>query len=588
MFTERPVPCSLPPTQLDSRLITAAGPLTLTWPDPGGQRLSDRPDLTTALNEYSAGLIGRFVLDSGFPQGRLPRLAKFLMDTLVERGWLSGTTFVPDIEDRVTTALARAAQLDEVAGLRDLLRHCAESYPDVFAGRIEPIEVLYPDGSDRLLHGCLTGNKVPISDSEPCLEALTRSIPSWAAGRPLRVLEVGAGRGGLTWPLLDAWTDRTQVSYDVTDVSPMLVSELDRNGAGRGVRARAFDITADPAAQGFAAGSYDLIIGYNVVHVAPSVPAALANLRRLLRVGGTLCLVELTRADCWTHMVWGFAPGWWNAADALRDSFPHMDTTRWATALAGAGFEVTTAEGQPGSVNPDHAVLVATAGNRNSAPAPVSNVPVNVPVTVADHADPLTQLWCEALGVSSAAESDNFYQLGGESLGVVQLLGRVRERTGVRVPMAEFAASPTFGALAARVRADSLPASPNLLRLNEDGDGVPLFLTAPGAGSTLCYRHLVALLGGKEPVYGLESPGLHDETEPLERIEDMAAENLRLLREVQPHGPYRLGGWSVGAMIAHEMAARLVAGGEQVDRLLCLDGFVPKPGSAPSVHGPAI
>jgi thioesterase domain-containing protein/acyl carrier protein len=379
------------------------------------------------------------------------------------------------------------------------------------------------------------------------------------------------------------------VRYDVTDVSPLLVSELDKGATGN-VRAKVFDITADPSAQRLVPGGYDLIIGYNVVHVAPSIPAALGNLRRLLRPDGTLCLVELTRADTWTHLVWGLAPGWWNAADHLRGMFPQLDIPGWTTALTGAGFDIHTAEAP--ARDADHAVIVATLADRDQLRRPMDDIARQTPsspvpiestvaaATVGGQGDPLetvvSALWCATLGVTSAGEQDNFYRLGGESLGIVHLLGRVQDKTGVRVPMTEFAASPTFGALLERVRASQRPQSPNVLRLNETGDGTALFLAAPGAGSTLCYRHLVADLGGREPVYGFESPGLHDNAEPLQRIEDMAAENLRLLADIQPQGPYRLGGWSVGAMIAHEMAVRLTAQGETVDRLLCIDGFVPR------------
>ncbi|TCO59528.1 type I polyketide synthase [Actinocrispum wychmicini] len=608
LFTERPVRCSLPPVQLDSRpcpvdaptrppsthgmvvvgdpavaedlvaqgaQVTAvhvttpreplAGPLN--WPD-SGPSLSSRPDLVAALDNYAASLLAVDTSGSG-------RLAEFVR-TIPPAGPVD------------------LSALDEVAGLRDLVRHCAQSYPDVLAGRVEPVSVLYPHGSDRMLHELLTGNKVPVSDSESCLEAVRRSIPAWHGGEPLRVLEIGAGRGGLTWPLLDAWTDREHVQYDVTDVSPHLVSELDSRIKERGeprVRARVFDITADPAAQRLVSGTYDLILGYNVVHVAPSVPLALNNLRRLLRADGTLCLVELTRAEIWTHVVWGLAPGWWNAADDLRGMFPQLDIAGWTKALTSGGFDLTTAEGPTG--NADHAVLVATLADRDrlrepmadiarqtpSAPPPASSI-VDERRTVTVPGDPLTAelsaLWCSALGVSSAAPDDDFYRLGGESLGIVHLLGRVHEQTGVRVPMTEFAAAPTFGALLDKIRASHGPTSPNILRLNETGDGVPLFLAAPGAGSTLCYRHLIAELGGREPVYGFESPGLHDDAEPLNRIEDMAAANLLLLKEIQPHGPYRVGGWSIGAMIAHEMAAQLLDQGEQVDQLLCVDSFAPR------------
>ncbi len=610
-------------TVVGSHAPSTAKPLAdpVIWPERAERTVADRPDLTDALREFSAGLAGQVVLDSGVAaltaDGRLPRLAGFLLDLLRARGWLTGEDRpVADLGARVAAALARAGELDEVAGLRELLRHCAAHYPDVFAGRVEPVSVLYPDGSDDLLSRCLRDNAVPLGGSGHCLEAVRRSIPAWyerRGGEPLRVLEIGAGRGGLTWPLLDAWAGRDQVTYDVTEVSPMLVAQLRRRAAERGergVRARTFDITADPVQQGLIPGSYDLILGYNVVHVAPSVPAALGNLRRLLRENGTLCLIELTRAESWTHLVWGLAPGWWNAEDHLRGSSPELALTGWHRALTEAGFAPQPDTGPAGA---EHAVLVATLADRDGLGDPAADVarqatgaepvivhreptappaprnsgpPETTPAGQPDAlVDTLTELWCDALGVTSAAAEDDFYRLGGESLGLVHLLGQVRERTGVRVQLTDFATRPTFGVLLRWVREQQETRSPstppNLVRLAEHGDGVPLVFTAPGAGSTLCYRHLVPQLGAREPVYGLETPGLHDGVVPLTRIEDLAAANLELLREIRPNGPYRLAGWSVGAMVAHEMAARLLADGERVDSLLCIDGFVPRTWGAP-------
>ncbi|QWF81843.1 type I polyketide synthase [Amycolatopsis sp. CA-230715] len=197
---------------------------------------------------------------------------------------------------------------------------------------------------------------------------------------------------------------------------------------------------------------------------------------------------------------------------------------------------------------------------------------------------PLADLWCRTLGVPSADPEDNFFRLGGESLGLVRLLGQVREETGVRIAVADLLDDPTFGRLLALVGETATtattakrkePESPNLVRLNGSA-GTPLFLAASGTGSSLCYRHLAPLLGESEhAVYGLEAPGLHDGAEPLDRFEALARENLALLKSVQPTGPYRLGGWSLGAMLAHEMARQLLDEGERVETLLCIDGFVP-------------
>lgn len=196
----------------------------------------------------------------------------------------------------------------------------------------------------------------------------------------------------------------------------------------------------------------------------------------------------------------------------------------------------------------------------------------------------VAEIWCELLGVDSASADDDFYDVGGESLTSIFLVGHIRDRLGISVSVTTFTTRPTFGHLLelvaqARPRvvtaAAARVASPaDLLVLRESGTRPPLFLAAPAAGSSLVYRRLARELGPDQPCYGLESPGLHDRTSPARRFEDIAAHHVDLLRQVRPHGPYVLGGWSVGAMVAHEMARQLCAQGETVTKVIGVDACV--------------
>jgi thioesterase domain-containing protein len=103
----------------------------------------------------------------------------------------------------------------------------------------------------------------------------------------------------------------------------------------------------------------------------------------------------------------------------------------------------------------------------------------------------------------------------------------------------------------------------------------PLFLVHGGGGSVLAYTDLVRQLGPTRPLYGLHAPGL-DGGEPLPAsVEEMARHYLAQLREVQPAGPYFLGGWSFGGLVALEMAQQLQAAGETVALLALIDSHAP-------------
>jgi phthiocerol/phenolphthiocerol synthesis type-I polyketide synthase E len=204
--------------------------------------------------------------------------------------------------------------------------------------------------------------------------------------------------------------------------------------------------------------------------------------------------------------------------------------------------------------------------------APERRAPV---VTSAQEIRPtLERLWCKALGVPSAADGDNFFALGGESLTLVNLIGRVREQVALTVSVAEFARSATFGRLvelAERARATDAPRPAVGVVTLREGTGRPVFLAADAAGTALSYQALADQLDGDRPVHGLEP----DPAAGRLSVEDVAAQHVAAVLRTQPSGPYTIGGWSFGAVVAHEMAAQLTDRGARVDLLLCLDAFVP-------------
>jgi phthiocerol/phenolphthiocerol synthesis type-I polyketide synthase E len=183
----------------------------------------------------------------------------------------------------------------------------------------------------------------------------------------------------------------------------------------------------------------------------------------------------------------------------------------------------------------------------------------------------LNRLWCAALGVASVADDDDFFALGGESMTVLDLLGRVREQTRLAISVTEFSRDATFGALVGLAEREQAPGTRPAVRvvtLAEGGTGRPLFLAADAAGNALSYQALVGALDVSRPVYGLEPA--EGPRAPM-TIQDNAAHHVAAVLRTQRSGPYTVGGWSFGAVLAHEMARQLTERGERVDLLLCLD-----------------
>ncbi|WMC84287.1 type I polyketide synthase [Streptomyces rochei] len=202
----------------------------------------------------------------------------------------------------------------------------------------------------------------------------------------------------------------------------------------------------------------------------------------------------------------------------------------------------------------------------------------------------VTRLWEETLGIGGIGVHDNFFDLGGDSMRAVLLAGRLRQTGTLDVPAATLLAAPTVaGVLAAADEPTDGPdgetpgpaptALAPLLPLRPEGTAPPLFCVHPGAGVSWRYTGLLPHLGGDQPVYGIQAAGLDGTRPPAPDAAAMVAHYLDLMRRVQPHGPYRLLGWSYGGFVAHALACALQSAGESVELLALLD--------APQPHGTA-
>jgi thioesterase domain-containing protein len=112
--------------------------------------------------------------------------------------------------------------------------------------------------------------------------------------------------------------------------------------------------------------------------------------------------------------------------------------------------------------------------------------------------------------------------------------------------------------------------------LKEGGALPPLYCVHPVSGSPYCYMEMTQGLGAGRPVLGLEAPGFDGEGEPAGSIPELAAHHVAAVRADRPHGPYHLLGWSLGGVVAYEMARLLTAAGERVETLVLIDSGVPQ------------
>ncbi len=183
----------------------------------------------------------------------------------------------------------------------------------------------------------------------------------------------------------------------------------------------------------------------------------------------------------------------------------------------------------------------------------------------------LQELWAKTLGLPRVGLHEDFFLLGGDSLQAIELFLQIEETLGRRLPRSALLEASTVSEMAKRIAA-STP-SPCLVPVQPLGDGPVFFCVHDINGQVLNFRALARHLGPDQPFYGIQSVGLDGAETPLARIEDMAARYIAEMRMVQPAGPYHLGGYSMGGLIAYEMAQQLRAAGETVGLLALLDTY---------------
>ncbi|MGK5532483.1 beta-ketoacyl synthase N-terminal-like domain-containing protein, partial [Streptomyces sp. URMC 129] len=361
------------------RALTGRGRARRPAPDPSA--------LGRLGAHFTAAAVGRIVpgretfsladlLAAGVDAKHTP-LLRALLPAAERHGLLTGagadrwrTAAAPEPERLFRELVARAP---DAAVEQYVFGVCGRILPDVLLGRTDPAHLLF-SGPDHLARHHDAAASVRLHhDLARCL--LRTALAAWPAGRPLRVLEIGAGTGGLTAAAL-ADLPVTRTHYTCTDPSAAARAALEERFGDRDhVDVRALDLTRDPAEQGFTPGAHDLVLASRALHAAPDLERALRAVAGLLTDGGHLLAVE-PGDDAFFPHVFGLLDTFWNVTDPhLRPHGPLVPREAWPGLLSRCGFGETVQLGaHDAAADGQMSTLLAARTARPSRPGSVGGV----------------------------------------------------------------------------------------------------------------------------------------------------------------------------------------------------------------------
>ncbi|WP_377026010.1 non-ribosomal peptide synthetase [Mucilaginibacter angelicae] len=185
----------------------------------------------------------------------------------------------------------------------------------------------------------------------------------------------------------------------------------------------------------------------------------------------------------------------------------------------------------------------------------------------------VAKIWQQNMGIEQISIFDNFFELGGRSLVAVKIMAAIEQETGKRLPLATLFEHATIEKLAARLEGNEAIGWESLVPIKPEGSKMPLYIVHGAGLNVLLFNALAMNMNAEQPVYGLQARGLNGIDEPLDVMEEIAANYIAEIVAKNPEGPYALAGYSLGGIIAYEMANQLIAAGKEVKMVAMFDTY---------------
>ena len=251
---------------------------------------------------------------------------------------------VKSVKDLHGLAKEVGEKYPQFEGTIRLVLFCQSQYSRALSGDIDSNEVLFPGGNNIRAND---DYRNPVEYTrvgvyfELIRQYMLRLLKNTRRRKPFRILEIGAGRGGLTKNLIPHLKGR-DVEYHFTDLGNFFVTNARKEAAREGYDFMKFgvlDASMDPTQQGYDSSGFDLILAYGVVHMVRSTEKTLGYVKQLLVPGGSFCMMEHSGSKRWDDMINGLAKGWWYFEDThIRKYSPLLSLNQWGELLEHQGF----------------------------------------------------------------------------------------------------------------------------------------------------------------------------------------------------------------------------------------------------------
>lgn len=238
-----------------------------------------------------------------------------------------------------------------------LLESIADNFKAVFRGQLNPMALLFPNGSPQILKAFYS-NEVQAASYTSVAAILAHVSEKLPPERPLRILEIGAGTGAMTAALLPSLpADRTE--YTFSDIGPKFLQEARQQLVDYPfVEYRHLDLTRSPAEQSFSAHSFDIVLGANVIHAIPNIPRTLDRIAECLAEDGLLLFIELTNFHLAYTLIFGMLEEWWHFdTDTDRYMSNIRSEDQWLELLEQQGYQQVSSFSSGEDVDHDQSFL---------------------------------------------------------------------------------------------------------------------------------------------------------------------------------------------------------------------------------------